>query len=444
MVNVFIHLHMRTFPVPSPRPELPRNFPEQADHVSRAHNVSVTPAYCGPGPLWIHREPYLASPRAGPSVFVGCWSGSLRACAFKRRDVPSSNPPPRDHPHAAEKRGQAQPDRPAMDVYRKSSASTMNSTSENTGIRKTLRRWKDRWRLSSYSSKSSLRSVSSSSRPPSNNSSAAPAPTSHPSRLSPVPASPLPLTDALFTPTTQTYIHSPADPRSRSRTGSTSSPAATLRKSPPLSRRNTTPTEHLHGLVPSHRSPSPGGDSLPMNTVTTTIVAGNDSLHKKRSSRFRLSISKSRSGPSPALNSPSSASFFDRSSSRATGRFDAVEETVGLGSRKRADTKVSEQDRLLEETGRPAQEAETPKAETTDETQKQEKQQASETVEVETPEKPATPAQAHVEKPETVETPNSNSEGPDTKPNSEVESASSPDVKRAGASNTIRVVEVGA
>ncbi|PVH96671.1 hypothetical protein DM02DRAFT_731062 [Periconia macrospinosa] len=315
----------------------------------------------------------------------------------------------------------------------------MDTTSESVGIRKALRRWKDRWRVSSYSSsRSSVRSTSS-SRPPSNTSSAtgapapAPAPTSYPSypsrSLSPVPGSPLPIADALFSPTTQTFIHSPADPRSRT-ASTTSSPGATLRKSPPLSRRNTTPTEHLQSFVSSHRSPSPGSDVLPLNTVTTTIVAGNDTIHKKRSSRFRLSISKSRPAVSPPLSSPSSTSFFDRSSSRATNRFDPVEEVT---PRKRADTKVSDPETLLEEKPEIA-ETEKPKTEEragkkTDKTEIPENAESTEKHKTEGLKKPG--KQQGAEK------------SPEKQPNVEVE-ATSEDAPAVSATNTIRMVHVGA
>ncbi|KAF1956558.1 hypothetical protein CC80DRAFT_60556 [Byssothecium circinans] len=255
-----------------------------------------------------------------------------------------------------------------MDAHRQApSTMRMSGTQEATGLRKALRRWRDRWRVSSSSSSRSSRLSPPTTRPPTHNSSDAPSLT--PLRLSPNPGSPYPPPDALFTPTTSTFIHSPADPRNRPGGSNTSSPSGTLRKIPPLSRRNTAPTEFLNNIAASHFPPTTNNnnDEQPMGMVTT-IVAGNsnDSLRKKRSSRFRLSISKR--APSPALNTSSSAPGLyersssrathrpeaERSSSRATQRHDVVDERGGAGKsavRKRADTKVSDPETLIEEGG---------------------------------------------------------------------------------------------
>jgi hypothetical protein len=85
--------------------------------------------------------------------------------------------------------------------------------------------------------------------------------------------------------------------------------------------------------------------------MVTTIVAGNssESLRKKRSSRFRLSISKRGPILPEAWNSPLTPGLYDRTSSRATQRFDPVEEQGERVVRKRADTKFSDADPLPEE-----------------------------------------------------------------------------------------------
>lgn len=226
-------------------------------------------------------------------------------------------------------------------------------------LRKTLRRWKEKWRTSSASSSRTSSPRAPLSRLPSNASSAATTthkPSAKPSLdpLPPIPASPPPAPAALFTPTTETFIHSPADPRNRSRntsTSSTTSPPATLRKAQPGSRRNTMPSEF-----------DPNGyhdvyGEIPLNVVTTTIVAGNGGDKRKRTSRLRLSISRTASilgssPSSPSLNGGGS----ERSSSRATFRYDErsssrAEKRISVvpesDSRERVD---SEREELFEET----------------------------------------------------------------------------------------------
>ncbi|KAF2641378.1 hypothetical protein P280DRAFT_517582 [Massarina eburnea CBS 473.64] len=239
-----------------------------------------------------------------------------------------------------------------------SQASRTASAQDGTGLRKALRRWRDRWRLSSSASLSSRNSISApTTRPPTTTSSIAPS-SSTSLRLSPVPgASSYPPPAALFTPTTSTFIHSPADPRNRHSSSNASSPSNTLKKIAPLARRDTAPADYLASLASGHPSRStspfpPVEDERPMG-MTTTIVANNasDSLRKKRSSRFRLSISKRASAAPQSLYSSSSAgSLYDRSNSRATMRFDTVEEGGELKApRKRADTKMSDPETLKEE-----------------------------------------------------------------------------------------------
>ncbi|KAF1977063.1 hypothetical protein BU23DRAFT_565217 [Bimuria novae-zelandiae CBS 107.79] len=228
---------------------------------------------------------------------------------------------------------------------------------EGTGLKKTLKRWKEKWRTSSTPSSRTSSPRAPLSRLPSNASSAVPSCTTKPSLdpLPPIPASPPPVPSALFTPTTETFIHSPADPRNRSRntsSSSTSSPPSTLRKPRPVSRRNTAPSDFLTSAL--YDSPR----ELPMNVVTTTIVAGNGDK-PKRTSRLRLSISRrgsvlASSPSSPSLNgafhvhercsSRSTLRYEERSTSRAAHRISMVPESE---SRERVD---SDRETLLEET----------------------------------------------------------------------------------------------
>ncbi|KAJ4348437.1 uncharacterized protein N0V89_009811 [Didymosphaeria variabile] len=208
-----------------------------------------------------------------------------------------------------------------------STASQPTSCStEGTGIRKTLRRWKDKWRTSSTPSSRTSSPRAPLSRLPSNASSAAPSHRSKPATepLPPIPASPPPVPTALFTPTTETFIHSPADPRNRSRNSSntsSTSPPGTLKKPRPVSRRNTAPSDFLTSALPDENR-LPDHRDLPMNVVTTTIVAGNGGDKRKRTSRLRLSISRRGSILSSSPSSPSLNSQFERSSSRATSRME--------------------------------------------------------------------------------------------------------------------------
>lgn len=96
---------------------------------------------------------------------------------------------------------------------------------------------------------------------------------------------------------------------------------------------------------------------IPLNVVTTTIVAGNGGDKRKRTSRLRLSISRTASilgssPSSPSLNGGGS----ERSSSRATFRYDErsssrAEKRISVvpesDSRERVD---SEREELFEET----------------------------------------------------------------------------------------------
>jgi hypothetical protein len=82
---------------------------------------------------------------------------------------------------------------------------------------------------------------------------------------------------------------------------------------------------------------------MPLNLVTTTIVAGNanttDNPRRKRQSKLRLSFSKRGSVVPSPLGSPAFSGFTERSASRVAGRFDAVPEgSAGLGRRERADS----------------------------------------------------------------------------------------------------------
>ncbi|KAF9731595.1 hypothetical protein PMIN06_010605 [Paraphaeosphaeria minitans] len=195
-------------------------------------------------------------------------------------------------------------------------------SADGTGIRKTLRRWKDIWRTSSAASSRTCSPRAPLSRLPSNASSAAPSHHSRPAleSLPPIPASPPPAPIALFTPTTETLIHSPADPRNRSRNSSNTSsttPPGTLKKSRPASKRNTAPSDMLTSAL-HHVNRT----ELPMNVVTTTIVAGNGGDKRKRTSRMRLSISRRGSILSSSPSSPSLNSQIERSSSRATSRME--------------------------------------------------------------------------------------------------------------------------
>ncbi|KAF2444223.1 hypothetical protein P171DRAFT_28433 [Karstenula rhodostoma CBS 690.94] len=193
-------------------------------------------------------------------------------------------------------------------------------SADGPSIRKTLKRWKDKWRTSSSTSLRTSSPAAPLSRLPSNASSAAPSHYSKPAveSLPPIPASPPPVPTALFTPTTETFIHSPADPRNRSRNSSntsSTSPPSTLRKPKPISRRNTAPSDFVTDAL--HDESRTG---LPMNVVTTTIVAGNGGDKRKRTSRLRLSISRRGSILSSSPSSPSLNGQFERSSSRATSR----------------------------------------------------------------------------------------------------------------------------
>lgn len=208
---------------------------------------------------------------------------------------------------------------------------------EKTGLRKTLKRWKDKWRIpSAASSRKSITSAPT-TRPPTNTSSIAPPP-HHLPTVPGSPALPPPLPAALFTPTTETFIHSPADPRNRS---ISNSPTGTLRKSRPASRRNTVPADYLASAAHAYLPTDPA--VTPLNVVTTTIVAGGDNVKRKRQSRLRLSLSKRGSVLSP-MSSPSTPNFFERSASRAAVRFETVNE--GGAVRKRAD---SDRESLVEE-----------------------------------------------------------------------------------------------
>ncbi|KAF2685511.1 hypothetical protein K458DRAFT_416743 [Lentithecium fluviatile CBS 122367] len=240
-----------------------------------------------------------------------------------------------------------------------------------SGLRSAFRRWKDKWRTQPPSrtsntnpSKAAYTPVDSAptSRPTTTKSTKSttastptPPPSTHPPatqhpRLRSVPSSPVPLHTALFTPTTQTTIHSPADPRNRS---ASPSPANTLRKHqrPPLSRRNTIQAESLASTSYPHAQ-FEDFSNLPLGIVTTTIVAGNGGEgRRKRHSRLRLSFSSKRSVsagagsvPSP-LGSPGLMSrWHERSGSRAAGRFEQVPEVEGgetgpaMGMRARADS----------------------------------------------------------------------------------------------------------
>ena len=162
---------------------------------------------------------------------------------------------------------------------------------------------------------------------------------------------------------------------------------------PPLynpSRRNTAPANYLDHIAAAHlaakKHREAGGDEHDTSTeqpmgMVTTIVANNEPLRKKRSSRFRLSLSRGR-GSILGLNTTASSQSLlersvsratmrtegpDRSSSRATQRIESERcssrtdergaDAGRLAVRKRADTKVSDPDTVIEE-GRSGEEEE--------------------------------------------------------------------------------------
>ncbi|KAF2791351.1 hypothetical protein K505DRAFT_326910 [Melanomma pulvis-pyrius CBS 109.77] len=157
--------------------------------------------------------------------------------------------------------------------------SAVDGARNENGLRKALRRWREKLKRDPHTKSS----TPSSTRP-------------H------TPAQPpIPIPAILFTPTTQTIISSPADPRN--------SPPTTLKKLR-LARRNTAPagyfaTTGTTASAPAIRNASPNrhaGASRnaspnarvyvpPVNTVTTTITATNPQALRTRRSRLRLSFS---------------------------------------------------------------------------------------------------------------------------------------------------------
>ncbi|PSN62588.1 hypothetical protein BS50DRAFT_591867 [Corynespora cassiicola Philippines] len=202
-----------------------------------------------------------------------------------------------------------------------------------TGIRKALRKWKD---LLKGDTTKKTPPMARGARPPPAPAPAATTAAAPPSSVAPSLSSPsssrdgttsplpshrpVPAPAALFAPTTQTIISSPADPRNRRRPHA--SPPSTLKKLPPNPRRNTAPADLFSH--PNHSTATPV--SIPMNTITTTITATQQQPHKghaRRSSRLRLSLSRRESGsksPPPPLSSMMTSGSASGSASGRTSR----------------------------------------------------------------------------------------------------------------------------
>ncbi|KAF2252564.1 hypothetical protein BU26DRAFT_517162 [Trematosphaeria pertusa] len=154
------------------------------------------------------------------------------------------------------------------------------------GFRNTLRRWREKWKRDGKKAPIATPNT----RPTTNSSATSPPPPPQPG--------------ALFTPTTQTVISSPLDPRNRS---PSASPAGTLKKQHLLSRRNTAPANY-------YATTEQMAAITPINTITTTISAAPSSPKSRRASRVRLSLAKRGS----IQLSPSTPNLYDQANRRAT------------------------------------------------------------------------------------------------------------------------------